>query len=180
MARVSLITGGARSGKSRYALRLSSETEGARAFVATCQAGDEEMQERIRRHRETRENTGWNTIEEPVELASVLSAYPEYRLMLVDCLTLWISNLMGRAEEAGMELTEEEIERRCRALLTACEGREGAVVFVTNEVGDGIVPANPMARRYRDLVGRCNQTMAAGAADVTLVTCGIPMKLKEE
>lgn len=180
MARVILVTGGARSGKSRHALKLCSELPGPRAFVATCQPGDAEMEERIRRHQEARRDTDWETIEEPTELPSTLSGHPAYRVMLVDCLTLWISNLMGEAHEQDRDLEEEDVEERCRRMLSACEGRKGAVVFVTNEVGHGIVPGNALARRYRDLVGRCNQTIAAGAREVTLVTCGIPLKLKQE
>jgi adenosylcobinamide kinase/adenosylcobinamide-phosphate guanylyltransferase len=180
MARVILVTGGARSGKSRHALKLCSQLPGPRAFVATCQAGDEEMEERIRRHQQARRDTDWDTIEEPIELAATVRAQPAYRVMLVDCLTLWISNLLGAAHEQDRDLEEEEVEERCRRVLEACEEREGTTVFVTNEVGDGIVPGNALARRYRDLVGRCNQTIAAGAGEVTLVTCGIPMKLKQE
>jgi adenosylcobinamide kinase/adenosylcobinamide-phosphate guanylyltransferase len=180
MARVILITGGARSGKSRHALKICSELPGPRAFLATCQPGDEEMEERIRRHQEARRGSDWATIEESTELASTISTRSEYRVMLVDCLTLWVSNLMGKARDENRELSEDEVAEHCREILSACTNREGTVVMVTNEVGDGIVPGNALARRYRDLVGRCNQTMAAGADEVALVTCGIPMKLKEE
>lgn len=180
MARIILVTGGARSGKSQHALETCLKLPGPRAFLATCQAGDEEMAERIRRHKESRSNEVWTTIEEPLDLSGALQKHHHFQLVLVDCLTLWISNLMGAAEEADQNLDEDAIAERCQQVLSSCAQREGTVLFVTNEVGNGIVPGNAMARRYRDLVGRCNQTIAARADEVTLVTCGIPMPIKKE
>lgn len=175
MAHIILVTGGARSGKSQYAQNLCENLAGPRAFVATCQPHDEEMADRIRRHRQSRDTNTWDTLEEPVELAHILRHHENFNVVLVDCLTLWINNLMGTCDS---EMTEDDIQKRCETLLAACQQRTGTVVFVTNEVGSGIVPDNPMARQYRDLVGRCNQTLAAAATQVTLVTCGIPMDLK--
>jgi adenosylcobinamide kinase / adenosylcobinamide-phosphate guanylyltransferase len=179
VARIILITGGSRSGKSDYALRLGESLPGPRAFVATCPVVDGEMAERIRKHREARRNSEWHTIEDPLDLASTLRNRQEFNLFLVDCLTLWINNLMYAAQEQGTALTEEDIIERCAEVLRTSASISGTVIFVTNEVGWGIVPENPLARSYRDLVGRCNQVMAQAADQVTLVACGFPMTLKK-
>ncbi len=177
MAWIVLVTGGSRSGKSAYAQQLAEDHPGRRLFLATCPPIDDEMRERIRRHREARRGRGWETVEETVDLEGVLRKAPEYEVLLVDCLTLWINNLMY-AEQEGQEINEDEVEARCRELLEAASGRSGTVVFVTNELGMGIVPEGPAVRRYRDLVGRCNQVMAGGADRVVLMVAGIPMDLK--
>ena len=178
MARIILITGGGRSGKSSYARKMAEGLTGPRAFVATCPILDEEMRERVRKHQQARTRSEWQTIEETVDLAGVLADAREYEVILVDCLTLWINNLMYEAEKAGRQINEDEIRRRACELLAACAKRSGTVIFVTNEVGMGIIPENALARRYRDLVGRCSQVIAAAAAAVILVACGIPLKLK--
>ena len=120
----------------------------------------------------------WETVEETVDLEGVVQKAPEYEVLLVDCLTLWINNLMYEAEQEGRQIDEDSVEARCRELLDAASGRSGAVVFVTNELGMGIVPERPVVRRYRDLVGRCNQVLAEGADRVVLMVAGIPMDLK--
>jgi adenosylcobinamide kinase/adenosylcobinamide-phosphate guanylyltransferase len=177
---VILVTGGSRSGKSAYAQKLAESLPGARAFVATAPLIDEEMRDRVLRHQKARAGSaGWSTIEEPVALARALGDARRFDVLLVDCLTLWINNLMFEAEKQGRKIEEEEIEQLCRELLNALSGHPGTVVFVTNEVGMGIVPENALARRYRDLVGRCNQTIAGGADMVTFVACGIPLHLKQ-
>ncbi|GAB4344749.1 MAG: bifunctional adenosylcobinamide kinase/adenosylcobinamide-phosphate guanylyltransferase [Candidatus Abyssubacteria bacterium] len=179
MARIILITGGSRSGKSTYAQKLAESLPGARAFVATSPATDAEMRERIRRHRRSRSRSGWHTIEEPVDLAGVLNRADAFDVVLVDCLTLWVSNLMYQAEQDRTKISESVISRKCRELIRACAQRSGHVLFVTNEVGMGIVPDNALARQFRDLAGRCNQTMAAAADEVMLMTCGLPLRLKK-
>ncbi len=179
MSRVHLITGGSRSGKSGYAQRLAESLPGLRAFIATCPVVDEEMRQRILKHQLARAAGTWQTIEEPLDLARVIAARTDIPVLLVDCLTLWINNLMYAAEQAHQPpVGEEQVAARTREILAACAQRGGTILFVTNEVGMGIVPENALARRYRDLVGRCNQTLAAGANAVTLVTCGIPLHLK--
>jgi len=178
MARVILITGGSRSGKSAHAQKIAEKLRGPRLFVATCPVCDDEMQERVRMHRTKRRGRGWATVEEKTDLLAVLKGSKRYKVVLVDCLTLWVSNLLCEAEESGRTLTETAIRRRCRELLAACSRRTGTVLFVTNEVGMGVVPESALGRRFRDLAGRCNQVIAAGADDVQLLVCGIPASLK--
>jgi len=178
VARVVLVTGGSRSGKSAYAQGLAEGMPGRREFVATCPPIDEELRARIGRHRAAREGRGWETLEEAVDLAGVVRGAREYGVLLIDCLTLWVNNLMYEAEREGRGVEEAEVEGRCREALAACAERPGAVIFVTNEVGMGIVPENPASRRFRDLAGRCNQVTGAGADEVTLMVCGIPVRVK--
>ncbi len=176
MAFLHLITGGARSGKSEHALRLAEKRGNRRTYVATCPVRDEEMRNRVERHRRRRRKRDWNTIEERTDLAGAVRR-AEQSLLLIDCLTLWVSNLM---EQEGDDLTEAEMERRSRAVLEACRDRDASVFVVTNEVGMGVVPHNPAARRFRDLAGRTNQVFAAEADKVTLMVCGIPTEVKNE
>jgi len=181
MAKIVLVTGGSRSGKSSFARRLAESTGGPRAFVATCPKGlDREMEQRILRHRRERSRKKWRTIEEPVNLARALAVNRKYNVMLVDCLTLWIHNLMHEAEKKRREITEDDIRKTAIRLLKVCRTRPGMVIFVTNEVGLGIVPANALARRFRDLAGRCNQVVAESADMVVLLVSGIPLTLKDE
>jgi adenosylcobinamide kinase / adenosylcobinamide-phosphate guanylyltransferase len=179
MARIALVTGGCRSGKSAYALELAQSLPPSRAFVATCPVTDDEMQRRIELHRQARADRGWTTIEEQIDLAAVFRSHGEHNVLLVDCVTLWVSNLMHRAELEGRQVVEADIAHHCGSMLDAAGACRGTVIFVTNEVGLGIVPENALARHYRDLVGRANQTIAARADSVALVVCGIPVHLKE-
>jgi adenosylcobinamide kinase/adenosylcobinamide-phosphate guanylyltransferase len=179
MGRIILITGGSRSGKSEYARTLAESLPGRRAFIATCPPVDEETRERIRKHREARSKSQWDTVEEPIDLSGAIRDAADYDILLVDCLTLWVSNLMYAAERQGEEITEETIARRCDDLTAACDDHSGSVILVTNEVGMGIVPENAVARRFRDLAGRCNQLVAAKAGEVTLLACGLPLNLKQ-
>lgn len=178
MANIILITGGSRSGKSSHALKLAEDLPGPRAFIATCPPIDEEMAERIRKHQQSRDAELWETIEEPINLAGTLRALTGYKTMLVDCLTLWLNNMMCECLEYGHNLTETEAADCCRQLLDACAKLDGTVILVTNEVGMGIVPENPMARRFRDLAGRCNQIIASEANTVIMMACGLPIRLK--
>ena len=195
MARIILVTGGCRSGKSAHAQKLAESLPGAarRAYIATAPVIDEEMRTRVRKHQQARAAAagGWTTIEAPIELAEAIAAagmpateqpsqawHPAFDVLLVDCLTLWVNNLMYRAEQAGGQITEDAAAEECEHVLAACRAHPGTVIFVTNEVGMGIVPDNAMARRFRDLVGRCNQLVAAAADSVQLVCSGIPLTLK--
>lgn len=180
MAKLILITGGARSGKSRYAETLAASLAGPKLYLATCPrmvGQDPEMETRIARHCQQRQADGWTTVEEELDLLAVLTANREWPTVLVDCLTLWINNLLF-TEPADHPLDEESLSEKCRALLPVIQGRPGTIIMVSNEVGLGIVPDTTLARRYRDLVGRCNQIVAAAADQVTLVSCGLPLHLK--
>ena len=178
MANIILITGGTRSGKSAFAQKTAEALPGPRAYVATCPVIDPETEERIRKHREARRGKGWETIEETVDLAGAIHQAGAYRVLLVDCLTLWINNLLYEAERRGERFTEEAAADCCRELIDAGRAFPGTVIFVTNELGMGIIPENETARRFRDIAGRCNQEIAAAAETVTLVVSGIPLHLK--
>jgi adenosylcobinamide kinase/adenosylcobinamide-phosphate guanylyltransferase len=165
------VIGGAKSGKSGFALEKASLHAGKKAYIATAQAFDEEMTERIRRHRKER-SFGWETIEEPVEVPALIRRIAgSYDAILLDCLTLWLSNLVLGNEEL--------VEGRINDLLTALsEKRRSHLYLVSNEVGMGIVPDNALSRRFRDYAGSLNQLVARAADEVYLVTAGIPVKIK--
>lgn len=181
MGRVTLVTGGSRSGKSAHAQALAEAIGAPLVYVATCPVIDEEMRERIARHQRERMGRAWRTIEEERDLGGALRvAGREGGVVLVDCLSLWVNNLMYEAEQGGRLMSDEEMMARCQDVLTTCAGLSAQTVFVTSEVGLGIVPADPQTRLYRDLLGRCNQVMAAGADEVILVACGLPLTLKKQ
>jgi adenosylcobinamide kinase/adenosylcobinamide-phosphate guanylyltransferase len=164
-----LILGGARSGKSRHAEMLGRAHGGALIYIATAEAGDGEMAARIKHHR-LRRGPEWTTVEEPVELAATVAREAGLdRFVLVDCITLWISNLMG---------TQRSVPAEVDALAQAIEAAPGAVCLVSNEVGLGIVPDNAMARRFRDEAGLAHQRLAAVCDEVLLMVAGLPMILK--
>jgi len=179
MKKLLLITGGARSGKSSYALERCEEYDGTRCFVATCPVIDTEMSERIAAHKCEREGRGWNSVEEETALAQLLPSLHLYQTVLVDCLTLWVNNLMFNAEQHQEPFGETEMRHQTEQLIAAIRTFPGTVCLVTNEVGLGIVPENSKARKYRDLVGSCNRNLAKIADEVILVSCGIPLKLKD-
>jgi adenosylcobinamide kinase / adenosylcobinamide-phosphate guanylyltransferase len=160
-----LLVGGARSGKSRLAAEIASQRTGPVAVIATGEARDDEMAERIRIHRARRPQS-WTTIEEPVDLEAALRAVPDEALAVVDCLTLWVSNLIEKG------LRDDEIEARARGAASLAAARAGDTVVVTNEVGSGIVPTNALARRYRDLLGNVNSIWAEHSDRSALVVAG--------
>lgn len=179
MSHLLLLTGGARSGKSAYAQGRAEALDGPRRYLATCPRSDDgEMAERIAAHQAERAGRGWTTDEEPLDLAGALERAGAAAVVLVDCLTLWVSNLMFVAEQAGEGLTDAALTARAEAVLKAARRQGGTVIFVTNEVGGGIVPDNAVARRFRDLAGRANQRLAAGADEVVMTVCGLPLWLK--
>jgi adenosylcobinamide kinase / adenosylcobinamide-phosphate guanylyltransferase len=166
---ITLILGGARSGKSSFAETRVAQASPSRLYLATATAGDGEMADRIVRHRERR-GEGWETLEEPLDLIGVLRAHTRAdRPVLVDCLTLWLTNLM---------IAESDIDADISRLCDGLAGLSGPVVFVSNEVGLGIVPDNAMARAFRDHAGRLHQTLAASASEVYFVAAGLPLKMK--
>lgn len=167
-SRLTLVLGGARSGKSRYAESLIAALPPPWIYVATAEAGDAEMADRIAAHRARRVG-GWKTIETPHDLAKALASSGKTPV-LVDCLTLWLSNLL---------LADATIDAEIECLENALANAEGPVVLVANEVGFGIVPDNVLARRFRDLQGHLNQRIAARADRVVLVVAGIPLIVKD-
>ena len=166
-----LVIGGQRSGKSRYAESLVASSGLSPVYLATGSAGDAEMAERIALHRARRGET-WRTVEEPIDLAGALlrDTGPGFHV-LVDCLTIWLSNLMGEGR-----LIEAETD----ALLSALARVSGPVVLVSAEVGLGVIPDNSLARRFADELGAINQRIAAAVDRVVLVTAGLPLVLKSE
>ena len=173
MTSTTLITGGCRSGKSRHALALASEYPGEqKVFVATCVADDEEMRRRVARHQRER-GPAWQTIEEPVDLQGVIERQgPGAALILIDCLTLWISNLMA------LDMDEIRLSRVVAGLCRTIAHPPCALILVTNEVGCGIVPENPLARRFRDMAGWANQQVAAVCTDVIWMVSGLAVTVK--
>ncbi|NTU59993.1 MAG: bifunctional adenosylcobinamide kinase/adenosylcobinamide-phosphate guanylyltransferase [Deltaproteobacteria bacterium] len=166
------VTGGARSGKSAFAQRLAEGWGGSLLYVATGEARDAEMVRRIEAHQRDR-GPRWETLEEPLDLVAALARAAGHGGALLDCLTLWTSNLLAACGE-----DEAALRRRVDAFLAALEGFEGRLCVVTNEVGLGIVPENALARRFRDLAGRINQDVAARATEAHLVVSGLPLRLK--
>lgn len=164
---IRLYLGGARSGKSRHALDAATADEGPHLFIATAQAFDAEMEERIVRHRAERRGE-WHTVEAPLDLVPAVT-HAASGTVLVDCCTLWLSNLI---------LAEREVEAEIHALVAALTRCPANVHLVSNEVGSGIVPDYPLGRRFRDEQGRLNQRLAAAADRVELIVAGLPLSLK--
>lgn len=177
MAHITLITGGVRSGKSRFAEELVKCHGGPLCYLATAQALDDEMHERIERHR-NRRGSAWETIEEPLMVPQTLSRIDGiYNAVLLDCVTLWLSNLLLSHDETDAS-TEEQVLNHVHRLAVTLRGMSTPVVLVTNEVGQGIVPDNQLARLYRDIAGQANQILAATSENVYIAISGIPLKLK--
>ena len=172
MAKIIFITGGARSGKSRLAEELAARHGAPLGYLATGQAGDAEMATRISRH-QARRGPDWQTMEEPLQLLEVLQGHDGYfRAVLVDCLTLWLSNLLLHHNDPAPALAA------VRELIAGFAGLTTPLVIVSNEVGMGIVPDNPLARSFRDLAGEANELIAAAADEVYVTFSGLPLKLK--
>ncbi|WP_175550274.1 bifunctional adenosylcobinamide kinase/adenosylcobinamide-phosphate guanylyltransferase [Palleronia salina] len=169
LPRLTFILGGAASGKSNYAETLAKGCDILRIYMATAQAFDDEMTQKIARHRAARAGDGWQTIEAPLDLPSALSETPPGALVLVDCLTLWLSNVL---------LAERDEAADCDALMAALSAHPGPLIVVSNETGQGIVPDTPLGRRFRNAQGRLNQRVAAEADLAVLVAAGLPLVLK--
>lgn len=169
--RSTLVLGGARSGKSRFAEGLAHETGLKRIYLATATAGDDEMHARIAHHRSQRSDD-WRTVEEPLALTEALMRETcDGRVVLVDCLTLWLSNLMH---------AERDVPTEAQRLADWLRTPPGAVILVSNEVGLGLVPDTPLGRDFRDAQGRLNQAIAASVSDVVFVAAGLPLWLKRQ
>jgi adenosylcobinamide kinase/adenosylcobinamide-phosphate guanylyltransferase len=167
------IIGGCRSGKSNQALQIAEKMPGDRKiYVATCVPQDDEMAQRIARHQKER-SQNWITIEEPLALPqAILETGPQADVILIDCLTLWVSNLLMKTED------EKKLEENISQLIDALENAACPIVLVSNEVGCGIVPENRLARQYRDIIGRVNQAVAAAAGKVIWMVAGIAVTVK--
>lgn len=167
-ATLTFVLGGARSGKSRHAEALVEACAPPWIYLATAQAFDDEMVARIAQHR-TRRSSDWQTHEAPLEVADFLAQVPAGRPLLMDCATLWLTNVM---------LAERDVDAECRRLVDMLEKPRGPWVVVSNEVGSGIVPENALARRFADEAGKLNQAIAARADTVLLMVAGIAMRVK--
>lgn len=163
-----LVLGGARSGKSRHAQALAEATGPRRTYLATAEARDEEMAARIARHQAER-GEGWQTLEAPLGMPAALGRVAESDVVLVDCLTLWLSNVM---------LGERDVEAATEALVMVLAAAQQPVILVSNEVGLGLVPETPLGRAFRDAQGRLNQRMAEEVEEVRFVAAGLPLVLK--
>jgi adenosylcobinamide kinase / adenosylcobinamide-phosphate guanylyltransferase len=169
---VTLVLGGVRSGKSRWAQELAAQATRV-AYVATAQPLDAEMVEKVRRHREERP-THWQTFEEPLELGPVIAEHAAaFDVMLVDCLTVFVGNLQAETESHPLST-----ERRIAGFLETLRTSPASMVLVSNEVGSGVVPPYPAGRRFRDALGELNQQVAAIADNVVLLVAGLPLALK--
>jgi len=169
---VILVIGGARSGKSSFAQALANARDGRKVFIATAQAGDEEMKLRIEKHRRDRP-AGWHTIEEPCRLLQALDGCAgACEVVLIDCIGLWISNLLLA------DAAEGEILREADAVLARCRTSGACVIIVSNETGMGIVPDNRLSRLFRDVLGKTNQVLARAADEVFFLVAGIPLRVK--
>ncbi len=174
MKGIVLIVGGCRSGKSRYALELATQAAGRnKIFIATCMPGDKEMEERVRRHKKER-NQSWATVEAPLGLAEAVDEHGRQgNVIVVDCLTLWLSNLLPEINNP------KEIEVHIKRLTQSLEASQCPVFLVSNEVGTGIVPENRLARMFRDVAGFANQSVAACSDMVIWMVAGIPVTIKK-
>ena len=183
MSKNTLITGGARSGKSNFAQELALKSGEPVLFVATAEAGDEEMRRRIEEHRKARPDA-WSTFEATTHVGSqVLQKIGEAKTVIVDCITLLINNILlqhidNDGEWIDASLAEKEVVGKINELVDCIERAKASFIIVTNEVGLGIVPANKIGRLYRDLLGKANQTLAQHADEVYLMVAGIPMLIK--
>ncbi|TPL00021.1 MULTISPECIES: bifunctional adenosylcobinamide kinase/adenosylcobinamide-phosphate guanylyltransferase [unclassified Mesorhizobium] len=166
--KLTFVLGGARSGKSSHAESLTIAHPSPWTYIATAQAYDDEMRERIALHR-SRRGQGWVTVDAPLDLTGAIEALPDHQPVLIDCLTLWLTNHM---------LAEHDVEAECRRLADVLSRPRGPWFVVSNEVGLGIVPDNALARRFRDAAGRLNQQVAAAADSVLMIVAGLPLKVK--
>jgi adenosylcobinamide kinase / adenosylcobinamide-phosphate guanylyltransferase len=166
---ITFIIGGARSGKSAYALEVASALEGRKAYVATAQALDYEMAARIKIHKQER-GPSWDTLEEPLAVSRLLNeTMGRYRVIVIDCLTLWLSNLMHSGADVQAEV---------ESFITSAQKCGARLYIVSNEVGMGIVPENQLARMFRDHAGMMNRRMAGASDEVYLLAAGIPVRIK--
>ena len=173
-----LILGGARSGKSRYAERLAIQSGKKLIYIATATVFDDEMQQRVEQHKTDRQNQDWTTVEEPIALADAIQQNDDSEsVILVDCLTLWLNNLLAISD---MDSNKAQLETEVTALLNTLNNIQGMVIFVSNEVGQGIVPLGELSRQFVDEAGRLHQQLAQKVDHVVLMVAGLPLIVKAE
>ncbi|MFH1382408.1 MAG: bifunctional adenosylcobinamide kinase/adenosylcobinamide-phosphate guanylyltransferase [Chloroflexota bacterium] len=179
-----MLIGGARSGKSRYAQEMAEKSGQVVLFVATAEAGDEEMRHRIAKHRQVRPKT-WRTLEATRNIGRQLRRkIGQAQMVIIDCITLLVSNILTRYTDetgeptAGAEVIEQEVTTEIDGLIETMNSVDASFIIVTNEVGEGLVPPNAIGRLYRDLLGRANQMLARQADEVYLMVAGLPLKVK--
>jgi adenosylcobinamide kinase / adenosylcobinamide-phosphate guanylyltransferase len=181
MGKLILITGGARSGKSRFAQELAAKSGNTVLFVATAQALDDAMKKRIENHRRSRP-AGWRTLEAPLDVGAAIAAgFHDETALIIDCVTLLVNNIFGKyftSDSCDEELLEDMVNVEIDSILQAAAQTGAEFIIVTNEVGLGIVPENNMARVYRDVLGKANARLAARADEVYLMVAGIPVAVK--
>lgn len=186
MGKAILITGGARSGKSSLAEKLAKELGGRVLYIATAVPFDEEMKDRVEKHKESRPKA-WDTYEGYRELGKYITEKgPEYNTILIDCITVMVTNIYLEFSDidyekpsfGDFERVEESIKKEIEELVAGMKNTEANVIMVTNELGSGIVPENLLTRVFRDIAGRINQYIAANCDEVYLTVCGLPLKLK--
>ncbi len=168
-----LVIGGCRSGKSTYALQTAEKSPGDRKiFIATCVPHDDEMKQRVAKHQKERSQK-WKTVEAPLHLPeAIMENSPHADVVLIDCLTLWVSNLLMQTDD------EQQMDAMISQFIDTLENAAGPIVLVSNEVGTGIVPEHKLARQYRDLIGSVNQAVAKVASKVVWMVAGIPVAVK--
>ncbi|MCP4650507.1 MAG: bifunctional adenosylcobinamide kinase/adenosylcobinamide-phosphate guanylyltransferase [PVC group bacterium] len=171
MKNIIFITGSVRSGKSNYAVKLAKQSKQKIIFLATCTPADAEMKQRVRKHKKSRPKN-WQTIEEPIDVISVLKQLKDDELVIFDCLTLWVSNLLL----SGFE--EKEVIKIIEKFVEQLKINKANVIIVSNEVGWGIVPENKLARVFRDIIGTAHQKIAKVSDEAYLMVAGMPMKIK--
>ena len=178
MSNFIFITGGRRSGKSSYALELAESIGEKRLYIATAEPLDAEMKERAINHKKERGDK-WDTAEEPIDIVNILNHSKKYDVILIDCLTLWLCNIMHNGEPSG-EPDNKTIMKHIHTLADSCAASDIKIIAVTNEIGLGVTPDNALSRRFADLAGLMNQLMAAKADKVIMVVSGIPLTIKAE
>jgi len=173
MKKIVFITGGARSGKSKFAMERAKKSKSVLCVATYRRTGDKEMEERIKNHKMARPKN-WRVMEEPVELSKIIKkAARNFKVVLIDCITLWVSNLILKRK------TMEDISKKTQELINTLKKTDSIFIIVSNEVGLGVVPDTKMGRRFRDIAGKVNQIIAGNANEVYFMVAGIPMRVKK-
>ena len=178
MGKIVFVTGGARSGKSRFAEKYAQAAGNKLAYIATAEILDEEMADRVKQH-QARRSENWQTFEAPFAAEQILKRVADFPVVLFDCLTVYTANLLLREQSADIETRRSRVLDQAQKVLEAAKATSSIVIFVSNEVGMGIVPDNALAREYRDLAGWINQMFATDADEVYLVISGLAVELKK-